>query len=252
MESKSAETKSKQNKHAKQKHSKAKKESPSKKKEFKTQDEVEGEKTGISEEEEDFKGRIDVHTLNYFKRVEKLLEEGFEDKESQELFLNNVLDQVGQGLRTCQLAKHRLTSKILETLLAFCNATQYLGVFKSLLEDVVIVSDDRFGSHVIQKAVTLIPNHINCDNIEVRSEIEEAVLKLARIMRKNISELMRSMYACHIISCLIQVLGGMEISDLVSRSRNSRMTRKKFFKKGAVSIQQGIGIFPQLFSVVRQ
>ena len=236
MDGKSAESQKKRRKLAKEEHSKAKKESPSKKKSQIRLDEE--ERTAISGEE-DFKGRIDVHTLNYFKRVEKLLEEGFEDKESQELFLNNVLDQVGQGLRTCQLAKHRLTSKILETLLTFCNAAQYLGVFKSLLEDVVVVSDDRFGSHVIQKAVTLIPNHINCDNHEVRNEIEKVVLKLARIMKKNISELMRSMYACHIISCLIQVLGAMEISDSVSRSRNSRMTRKKFFKKGAASSQQG-------------
>ena len=242
MDGKNADSKKKRRKHTKEEHSKVKKESSSKKKsENKMMDDE--EKTAISGEE-DFRGRIDVHTLNYFKRVEKLLEEGFEDKESQEVFLNNVLDQVGQGLRTCQLAKHRLTSKILETLLTFCNAAQYLGVFKSLLEDVVVVSDDRFGSHVIQKAVTLIPNHISCDNHdEVRNEIEEVVLKLASIMKKNISELMRSMYACHVISCLIQVLGGMKISDSVSRSRNSRITRKKFFKKEAASSQQGKGFF---------
>ena len=196
------------------------------------------EKTTVNKGDDDgddnVKGRIDVHTLNYFKRVEKLLDDdAFDDKESKELFLNNVLSQVGKGLRTCQLAKHRLTSKILESLFEMCSSEQFSELFESLMEDILTVARDRFGSHVVQKAVSMILKHVNCNNEDVADKIETLFSQFVTELKKNVPNLIRDTYSSHIVSSVIQVLAGIQVSDNVTRSRNSRASRGKFFKGDA-------------------
>ncbi|XP_065065192.1 uncharacterized protein LOC135691299 [Rhopilema esculentum] len=210
-------------------------------------EEANDQEDNIEDDKQNFKGRIDVHTLNYFKRVEKLLEDdSFEDAESKELFLNNVLDQTGEGPRTCQLAKHRLTSKILETLIGMCNSRQFLSLLKSLVDGALLVSSDRFGSHVIEKAVSMVPVHLNCKMDDVTTEIEQVFCNFVKVIKKNVAELMRDTYSSHIVSTVIQVLSGICVADAVSRSRNSRITRGKFFK-GAGSKRVGQSNFGKLF-----
>eukprot|EP00794_Sanderia_malayensis_P019153 gene19153-21073_t len=186
-----------------------------------------------NDDDSKFRGRIDVHTLNYFKRVEKFLEEdSFEDDDSRELFINNVIAQIGEGLQTCQLAKHRLTSKVLEQLLSMCSTAQMVSMFKSLKTDLLAVADDRFGSHVVQKIITLIPIHC-CVNRQKDPQLRQQAEKIVQSFHKKTkhltSELIRSMYCCHILSSFIQVLAGIQVTETVSRSRNSRETRSKFF-----------------------
>lgn len=183
------------------------------------------------DEDETVKGRIDVHTLNYFKRVEKLLtDNAFEDEESQGLFLNNVLAQVGKGPKTCQLARHRLTSTILEILIEMSSPEQFADLLESLTEEILTISRDRFGSHVLQKAVGMIPKHLNHSSEDLQSKIELLLFQLISTIKENLPALIRDLYASHIISTLIQVLAGIRVSDNVTRSRSSRASRGKFFK----------------------
>ena len=173
-------------------------------------------------------GKIDVHTLNYFKRVEKLLnDDTFEDAESKSLFLNNVLAQVGVGMRTCQLARHRLTSKILENLIEMCNAKQFSELLESLMEDVLAISRDRFGSHVLQKAVCMLLKHLKLSDEVVSMTIIGLFFQFLTEMKKNLPNLIRDTYASHIISSLIQVLAGIQIPDNVTRSRTSQASKGK-------------------------
>ena len=188
---------------------------------------------------ESVSGKIDVHTLNYFKRVEKLLaEDAFDDKESKELFLNNVLAQVGKGMRTCQLARHRLTSKVLECLVEMSSSQQFSELFESLLEDVLTISRDRFGSHVLQKAVCMTLQHLSSNDRVLTEKIESLFFQFVTEMKKNLPNLIRDTYSSHVLSSLIQTLAGVRIPDNVSRSRNSQTSRGKLFR-GDVSRRTG-------------
>lgn len=223
----------KSNEIPKEKNKKGKEESKSVKQEGDDQITHADADSKATDESDVVQGRIDVHTLNYFKRVEKLLsEDSFDDDESKKLFLDNVLAQVGKGLKTCQLARHRLTSTILETLFDMCDAEQFLDLFESLMEDVLTLCRDRFGSHVLQKAVGMILKYVNCHDEEFNLKIEKFFFQLISKVKENLPELVRDVYASHIISTLIQVLAGIRVSDSVARSRNSRMSRGKFFKGG--------------------
>ena len=183
-------------------------------------------------------GKIDIHTLNYFKRVEKLLtEDAFDDEESKELFLSNVLAQVGKGMKTCQLARHRLTSKVLESLVEMCNSNQFSELFESLMEDILAIARDRFGSHVLQRVVCVTLKHLAHSDKVLTDKIESLFFRLVTEMKKNMPNLIRDTYSSHILSSLIQGLAGVRIPDNMTRSRNSQTSRGKLFRRNMPSKQ---------------
>ena len=201
-------------------------------------EETSGRNEVNNEVNEGISGKIDIHTLNYFKRVEKLLnEDEFDDEESKELFLSNVLAQIGKGMKTCQLARHRLTSKVLECLVEMCNSEQFSEIFESLMEDILAISRDRFGSHVLQRVVCTTLKHLAHSDKVLTDKIESLFFQLVTEMKKNLPSLIRDTYSSHILSSLVQVLAGVRIPDNVTRSRNSQTSRGKLFRRNMPSRQ---------------
>ena len=187
--------------------------------------------------------RIDDHTVNYFKRVEKVLEEdAFDDEESRGLFLKNVLVQLGDQNQTRRLARHRLISQVLERLLELSPAEHYVSIFQGFLSDIVPLCHDRFASHPVQTLLNLIPKYLNEKQLSANTgkkqisehteEIKMLAVQFCKTARESLSELIRDTYGSHIISTLIQVLSGVKILGNVTRSKQGRAMRDKLFKGG--------------------
>ncbi|EDO33027.1 predicted protein [Nematostella vectensis] len=179
------------------------------------------------------KSSLDEDTLGYFKRVESVIEEDdFDDEESKTLFVENVFTQVeGNELELCC---DQGMSRVMEILLRFFTDTQIKTIWQSLTPNYKTVTNDKFGSHVIQHLVNSVPNMIRTERTKVRevnkgdenvSTMEELFLSYCSVISEDLEELMSSTYGSHVVRAVFEVLGGVKVAASVQRSRMSKGIR---------------------------
>ncbi|XP_031565818.1 nucleolar protein 9-like isoform X2 [Actinia tenebrosa] len=184
------------------------------------------------------KSKLDEDTLSYFKRVESVIEDDdFEDEESKKLFVENVFTQVED--HELLLACDQAMSRVLERLLNHLNDAQLKKIWNNLSNSYEVVTCDRFGSHVTQNLVNLVPRTIRAERIKVKEvdkkeeeslSMEELFLSYCTFVEDNLSDLIENTYGSHVVRAVFEVLAGVRVADDVQRSRNSRGCRGKAFK----------------------
>ena len=181
--------------------------------------------------------RLDDGSKSYYKRVESFLDgEEHEEGDETHLFLENVVKQIisDDARRVCcdkdgsraveRLLQHKTADlstvhKLLEVLSAHCSE----------------LAVNRCGSHVMEALMKAVANQLSSllsvsgqtdSEIALLSSLEEGFVSMCVVMRDNVQEFIVQPYASHVLSSLVQVLGGVYFTDHVSRSRSSKEFRK--------------------------
>jgi len=183
-----------------------------------------------STEDGDKTGRLSVDTLKYFQRVEQVLDDNvFDDEEHKSAFMRNVFNEMQTD--GTHLSRHsQKTSRIIEKIIP-CLDSQLFGQFTILLEEEIdMLACDRFASHVIE---TLCKSSVAHVSDEVTCEI---FVKFCRVLRKKCDKLLRDTYGSHVLSTALQVLSGVRVPEVLTKSKASRNAKKKKKKfKGVVN-----------------
>ncbi|KAJ8041167.1 Nucleolar protein 9 [Holothuria leucospilota] len=169
------------------------------------------------------KGRVEHHVLGYYRRVHDALQDGFEEDEQREGFFQNVFKQTEeQEVKLCQ---NQTISRILEEILPMGNSTQIFIFFKGLLSDVETVMYDRFGAHVLQTTLSLALQFIaKKEKTEAYSAL---ILTLSQMIVNQLESVAFDTYASHVLRTLLQVLGGLQVAERITRSKLSREQQQR-------------------------
>ena len=178
---------------------------------------------------------LDDQTFGYFKRVEDVInEDEFDDEESRKLFFENVFTQVENN--EIKLFCDLIVSRTMEKLIVYFTDVQIRKVMQNIKDHFFKIAMDKFGSHVLQALVCVIPKAIRSERSKVREidqevedlkSAEELFLNLCDCLKDNLSELVNHVYGSHVVRTAIEVLGGVKVADNVVRSRASRQSRER-------------------------
>ncbi|KAL9975890.1 hypothetical protein ACROYT_G013107 [Oculina patagonica] len=178
---------------------------------------------------------LDEQTFGYFKRVEDVInEDDFDDEESRKLFVENVFTQVENN--EVKLFCDMIVSRTMEKLIVYLSDTQVRKVMQNIEEHFHKIAMDKFGSHVLQSLICVIPKAIRSERSKVREieqqakdlkSAEELFLSLCDCLKENLSELVNHIYGSHVVRTAFEVLGGVKVADNVVRSRASRQSRER-------------------------
>lgn len=140
-----------------------------------------------------------------------------------EMFLENVFKQTEeQEVKLCQ---NQTISRILEEILPLGKSSQILTFFKGLLSDSETIMYDRFGAHVLQTTMML--------SLEFAAKQDEAdafnglLLNLSQSVRDQLESVVMDTYASHVLRTLLQVFGGLQVAEKVTRSKLSREQQQR-------------------------
>lgn len=174
--------------------------------------------------------RLDDTTINYFKRVDQVLEEdAFEDDEGKYCFIKNVFAQVEK--EEIQLSRHIVTSRVLERIIPLLDSQQFnilLTLYHVQLDE---LARDRFASHVVETIVSHVAKHLKDD------DVIKAFCRWCKTFRGNSMELLRDVYGHHVLTSCLQAASGIRVSESITKSRaqmqnmNAHMGNKKKKKK---------------------
>ena len=195
---------------------------------------------------------LDEQTFGYFKRVEDVInEDDFDDEESRKLFVENVFAQIQNN--EMKLFCDQIISRTMEKLVLYLSDTQIRKILQNIGEHFSKIAMDKFGSHVLQTLVCIIPKAIRSERSKVREitqehkdlkSAEELFLGLCDCLKENLSVLANHIYGSHVVRAAFEVLGGVKVSDNVVRSRASRQSRERSShseeKKPFIKLSQGI------------
>ena len=195
---------------------------------------------------------LDEQTFGYFKRVEDVINhDDFDDEEGRKLFVENVFTQVQNN--EMKLFCDQIISRTMEKLVLYFSDTQIRKVLQNVEDHFSKVAMDKFGSHVLQTLICIIPKAIRSERSKAREttqddkdlkSTEELFLGLCDSFKENVSELVNHIYGSHVVRAAFEVLGGVKVSDNVVRSRASRQSREKSShseeKKPFIKLSQGI------------
>jgi len=179
------------------------------------------DKAGTEEEDDEKVGRLSQDTLKYFQRVEQVLDDNvFDDEEQKETFMRNVFVQIETD--GTHLARHsNKTSRIIEKIIP-CLSHELFEKFLHLIQDEIeMLSSDRFSSHVIETICKNCTTHLSSENFA------EVFVAFCKVLRKHSSKLIRNTYGSHVLSTVLQVLSGVTVPELVTKSQTARKMKKK-------------------------
>ena len=169
-------------------------------------------------------GRLKEEVISYFKRVEQvLLEDSFEDEDHKEAFVKNVFNEVEKD--GMQLGRHPITSRVMEQLIPLFNGSQYKTLSLIMEKDIEMLCCDRFASHVVELFCKEITKYIE------QEDVMESYNSLCKNIKKQIDVFLRDTYGSHVLSTLLQTLSGVQVPEVITKSRISRES-KKVKKKG--------------------
>ena len=194
---------------------------------------------------------LDEQTFGYFKRVEDVInDDDFDDGESRRLFVENVFTQVQDN--EMKLFCDQIISRTMEKLVLYFSDIQIRKVLQNIEDHFSKVAMDKFGSHVLQTLICIIPKAIRSERSKTSEtsqedkdlkSAEELFLGLCDSFKENLSELVNHIYGSHVLRAAFEVLGGVKVADNVVRSRASRQSREKNShaeeKKPFIKLSQG-------------
>ncbi|KAF9950954.1 Nucleolar protein 9 [Modicella reniformis] len=175
-------------------------------------------------------GFIDPDVQQYFKGVEQSLDEqNFETVEEQQLFLENVYNEV-QG-KELILATDHSCSLVLEKLLRVSNDFQLRVFFDKMNGNFLKLFTHRFASHVCQTLITLCAEVVerqvkgnemmmikeDLDDISQEDGVllsaENLILNMCNETQEEFTALISDPFASHIIRVILYVLAGRTVVD---------------------------------------
>jgi len=146
-----------------------------------------------------------------------------------ELFMNNVFEQLSQEAIT--VSQNQTASRIVEVLVRHADRSQLRIFMNALAKDWETACTDRFACYVTQSLIVATASYIadeedgeGEDSSELKS-INELLSGVCGFLADNLAFHMQDTYASHILRVLIEVTGGVTVSEKVIRSKLSRQQK---------------------------
>ena len=139
--------------------------------------------------------------------------------------MNNVFEQLCKEAIT--VSQNQTASRIIEMLVRHANRSQLLVFMNALAKDWETACTDRFACYVTQSLIVATASYISDeehDSSELKS-INELLSELCEFLAGNLAFHMQDTYASHILRVLIEVTGGVTVSEKVIRSKLSRQQK---------------------------
>lgn len=188
--------------------------------------------------------RLEDGSKSYYKRVESFLD-GQENAEGGDsrLFLENVVKQVisDDAVRVCC---DKDGSRAIERLLQHhaTDVTTVHALLEALATSCRELAINRCGSHVMEALVKAAASQLSQSQADsddaLQTSFEDGFMSMCIQVRDKVHEFIVQPYASHVLSSLVQVLGGVYFTDHASRSRSSKEFRKA--KMAEDPIHQGL------------
>ncbi|KAJ7384968.1 Nucleolar protein 9 [Desmophyllum pertusum] len=129
-----------------------------------------------------------------------------------------------------------IVSRTMEKLIVYFSHAQIRQIMQNIEDHFCKIAMDKFGSHVLQTLVCVIPKAIRSERSKVREieqeakdlkSAEELFLNLCDCLKENLLELVNHTYGSHVVRSSFEVLGGVKVADNVVRSRASWQSRER-------------------------
>lgn len=146
------------------------------------------------------------------------------------------------------LARHsNKTSRIIEKIIPCLHGDLFEKFLQLVEAEIEMLASDRFSSHVIETICKNVTSHLNSSET-----FADVFVSFCKVLRKSCSKLIRDTYGSHVLSTVLQVLSGVQVPDVVTKSQASRKSKKKKGPKVPLLKMQGwlfllIGVYT-LFS----
>ncbi|XP_005102065.1 nucleolar protein 9 [Aplysia californica] len=177
------------------------------------------------------RGVLSEEVMSYYRQVSATLETGFDEDnpEVKDQFLANVFSSLKD--ECVSVSQNQTVSKILEVLLSHSPASHMRPVFCKFCKELTIVVFDAFASHVFQALIQYLPlmfvQKDEEDDEEMIKQVKESAQVLFSFMESHLRDIMTHVYGSHVLRTLLEVLGGVVVTDDIVRSRVSRSQSMK-------------------------
>eukprot|EP00127_Corallochytrium_limacisporum_P004834 Clim_evm17s183 gene=Clim_evmTU17s183 len=197
--------------------------------------------------------------IEYFKRIERLLdgtseENVLDDKEDRTIMVENVLEQING--REVDYSCQPDCCRVIEKVLQLCSGFHLRVFLDRIMDHLLQMATDRFGSHVLQTLLHLSTTFMDTEmDLEERGEEMEGAKHGLRTYRQlvadtsqafldmmtksdtddetkavAIDDLIADPYANHVLRSLIFVSAGMAMPQDLQSSQSSRKWRQGSFR----------------------
>ena len=142
-----------------------------------------------------------------------------------------------ETLLVCQCPQ---TCSIIESVIPHASCANIKVLMEAFSQDWIQACTDKCSSHVVQKAITAVPNFITekLKGFEFSGEADDSdetyliqsVLGLTECCLENIEDCLTNLHMSHILRALFQVLGGVCVRDSenVQKSKKTQNYGKRF------------------------
>ena len=161
----------------------------------------------------------------YYQRVEGILESYDDLQEDSDVFFGNFLDQ----MRSDSLERvfcDFIASRVAEKVFQMCDIKSDVAValVQEVRECFPALCTSRCGSHVLE---TLLVQIYSGRELQDGDPLVEGMLCLAELALEDIKEKIKDPRASHVIRCILQLLGGIQVVEQILRSTVSMQYRSK-------------------------
>ena len=138
--------------------------------------------------------------------------------------MGNVFEQLCQ--EAIAVSQNQTASRIIEALMRNASRLQLRAFMNALATDWETACTDRFACYVTQSLIVATASHISDeDKQDEHRTFIELLSELCGFLAGNLAFHMQHTYASHILRVIIEVTGGVTVSEKVIRSKLSRQQR---------------------------
>ena len=142
-----------------------------------------------------------------------------------EIFLKNVFTQLCS--EAVAVSQNQTVSVILEKLIAESDGDYLVDLLRVFSKDWEIVCHDRFASHVLQSLLMKLAVLGSFDEKhEKNNTAVSLLLDIYTYLVNNIAFNMQATYASHLVRVILEIVGGVTVSDQIIRSKVARQESK--------------------------
>ncbi|XP_023234609.1 nucleolar protein 9-like [Centruroides sculpturatus] len=163
----------------------------------------------------------------YFEKVLEKLKIGFDDDDDKELFIENVLKEIGN--KVVELSCGRTTSYLLQSMLDMCNdANLFIKFMNAISSDLRQLCTNQSGSHIVESLLKLGVKLLQDETKPYYSDVLSSLVKFGKYCLNNTDYFLCEVHAAHILRSFVETLGGIKVGENICKSRKSRKLKKKF------------------------
>ncbi|KAL6996184.1 hypothetical protein U1Q18_006318 [Sarracenia purpurea var. burkii] len=153
--------------------------------------------------------QVDPETAKYYSEIANVIEGT--DLEERSVICGNALEE-SKG-KEVELATDYVISHTFQTLLEGCDVNHLCGFLESCAKDFPLIAMDRSGSHVAETALKSLAMHLQVQDDETCTLIEDTLSMICKVIVDNPVEMMCNCYGSHVLRSLLCFCKGVPLDS---------------------------------------